>query len=85
MEIQTITRCQENMVFPQEYRAIMSRWDWFQSLRKDDYAYRAYDINAINRLQQILVLRKLRILVKEMNYLQLDLLYPIKEKKYGKP
>ncbi len=37
-----------------------------QSLRKDDYAYRVYDETAIIRLRQIIVLRKLRVPVKQI-------------------
>ena len=37
-----------------------------QSLRKDDYAYRVYDETAMNRLWQIIVLRKLRVPVKQI-------------------
>lgn len=36
------------------------------SSRKDDYAYRIYDENAVRRLQQIIVLRKLRIPLKQI-------------------
>lgn len=37
-----------------------------KSTKKDDYAYRVYDENAILRLQQIIVLRKLRIPLKQI-------------------
>lgn len=37
-----------------------------KSSRKDDYAYRVYDENAIQRLQQIIILRKLQIPVKQI-------------------
>jgi len=37
-----------------------------QSLRIDDYAYRVYDESAIIRLRQIIVLRKLRVPVKQI-------------------
>ena len=37
-----------------------------QSLRKDDYAYRVYDDESINRLQQIIILRKLQIPIKQI-------------------
>lgn len=37
-----------------------------QSLRKDDYAYRVYDESSIIRLRQIIVLRKLRVPVKQI-------------------
>ncbi len=36
------------------------------SSRKDDYAYRAYDEDAIQRIQQIIILRKLQIPVKQI-------------------
>jgi len=37
-----------------------------ESQRADDYAYRLYDENAISRLRQLIVLRKLRIPVKQI-------------------
>lgn len=37
-----------------------------ESQRKEDYAYRVYDQKAIGRLQQIIVLRKLNISLKEI-------------------
>ena len=37
-----------------------------ESVKKDDYAYRTYDEMAVERLQQILVLRKLRISLKQI-------------------
>lgn len=37
-----------------------------QSTRSDDYAYRLYDENACRRLEQILVLRKLNIKIKDI-------------------
>jgi DNA-binding transcriptional MerR regulator len=37
-----------------------------QSIRTDDYAYRLYDDKAIKRIEQILVLRKLDISVKDI-------------------
>ena len=37
-----------------------------KSLRKDDYAYRVYDDENIKRLQQIIILRKLQIPVKQI-------------------
>lgn len=36
------------------------------SIRSDDYAYRMYDDNAVKRLQQILILRKLNISIKDI-------------------
>jgi len=37
-----------------------------KSSRKDDYAYRVYDEDAIKRLQQIIILRKLHIPIKQI-------------------
>jgi DNA-binding transcriptional MerR regulator/uncharacterized glyoxalase superfamily protein PhnB len=37
------------------------------SSKKDDYAYRAYDEDTVTRLRQILVLRKLRIPLKQID------------------
>ena len=37
-----------------------------KSSRKDDYAYRLYDEDAIKRLQQIIILRKLQIPMKQI-------------------
>lgn len=36
------------------------------SMKKEDYAYRVYDDDAVRRLQQIIVLRKLRIPLKQI-------------------
>lgn len=36
------------------------------SRKKEDYAYRVYDENAVRRLQQIIILRKLRIPLKQI-------------------
>lgn len=37
-----------------------------ETLHKEDYAYRMYDENAVRRLQQIIILRKLRIPLKQI-------------------
>jgi DNA-binding transcriptional MerR regulator/uncharacterized glyoxalase superfamily protein PhnB len=36
------------------------------SIRKDDYAYRLYDESAVKRLEQILILRRLNISIKDI-------------------
>jgi Predicted transcriptional regulators len=40
-----------------------------ESVKKEDYAYRAYDENTVLQLQQILILRKLRISLKQIGLL----------------
>ncbi|MEG0577509.1 MAG: effector binding domain-containing protein, partial [Bacilli bacterium] len=42
------------------------------SYKKDDYAYRMYDENMVERLKQILLLRKLRISVKQIKIILLN-------------
>ena len=37
-----------------------------ESIRSDDYAYRLYDEAAIKRLEQILILRRLNISIKDI-------------------
>lgn len=37
-----------------------------EAIRREDYAYRVYDENAVRRLQQIIILRKLRIPLKQI-------------------
>ena len=36
------------------------------STRSEDYAYRLYDENAVKRIEQILILRKLNISIREV-------------------
>lgn len=36
------------------------------SIRSDDYAYRMYDEKAVRKLEQILILRKLNISIKDI-------------------
>ncbi|MDE5860030.1 MAG: effector binding domain-containing protein [Oscillospiraceae bacterium] len=44
---------------------------------KDDYAYRTYDENAVRRLQQIVILRKLRISLKDISVILDDSKYTV--------
>ena len=39
------------------------------SRRSDDYAYRLYDETAVKRLEQILILRKLKISIKDIKHI----------------
>ena len=66
MELQTISQVsKEYSVTPRMLR-YYEQAGLIKSQRKDDYAYRVYDADAINRLRQIIVLRKLRIPVKQI-------------------
>lgn len=66
MELQTISQVSRNYGISTRMLRYYEQAGLIRSLRKDGYAYRVYDENAINRLQQILVLRKLRIPVKQI-------------------
>ena len=44
-----------------------------ESSRKENYAYRIYDEAAVKRLQQIIILRKLRIPLKEIGVILNDM------------
>ncbi len=66
MELQTISQVSKNYGISTRMLRYYEQAGLIQSLRKDDYAYRVYDENAMTRLQQIIVLRKLRIPVKQI-------------------
>ncbi len=66
MELQTISQVSKDFGISTRMLRYYEQVGLIQSLRKDDYAYRVYDANAINRLRQIIVLRKLRVPVKQI-------------------
>ncbi len=66
MELQTISQVSRNYRISTRMLRYYEQAGLIQSLRKDNYAYRVYDENAMTRLQQIIVLRKLRIPVKQI-------------------
>jgi DNA-binding transcriptional MerR regulator len=66
MELQTISQVSRDYGISTRMLRYYEQAGLIQSLRKDGYAYRVYDENAINRLRQIIVLRKLRIPVKQI-------------------
>ncbi len=66
MELQTISQVSKNYRISTRMLRYYEQAGLIQSVRKDDYAYRVYDENAMNRLQQTIVLRKLRIPVKQI-------------------
>ncbi len=66
MELQTISQVSKNYGISTRMLRYYEQAGLIQSLRKDNYAYRVYDENAMNRLQKIIVLRKLRVPVKQI-------------------
>ncbi len=59
-----------------------------KSFRTEDYAYRLYDQKAIKRIEQILVLRKLNIAIKDIKKIyesnSIDVLLDVLGKKFMK-
>lgn len=66
MELQTISQISRRFNVTTRTLRYYEQIGLLQSIKKEDYSYRAYDENSILRLQQILILRKLRIPLKEI-------------------
>ena len=66
MELQTVNQVSRGYGISTRMLRYYEQVGLITSLRKDDYAYRVYDETAINRLRQIIVLRKLRVPMKQI-------------------
>ncbi|MDD4495760.1 MAG: effector binding domain-containing protein [Eubacteriales bacterium] len=66
MELTTISEISRSMNISTRTLRYYEQIGLIESIKKDDYAYRSYDENTVRRLQQILVLRKLRIPLKQI-------------------
>jgi DNA-binding transcriptional MerR regulator len=66
MELKTIRQASLDYGVSRRMLCYYEEIGLIESSRKDDYAYRVYDENAIQRLQQIIILRKLQIPVKQI-------------------
>ena len=66
MELQTISQVSRDYGISVRMLRYYEQIGLIESLRRDDYAYRVYDETAVRRLRQIVILRKLRISVKEI-------------------
>ena len=66
MELMTISELSKSFHISTRTLRYYEQIGLIQSIKKDDYAYRTYDEATIARLQQILVLRKLRIPLKQI-------------------
>lgn len=66
MELQTISEVTKNYQVSTRMLRYYEQIGLLQSLKKDGYAYRTYDECSLKRLEQILILRKLRIPLKEI-------------------
>ena len=67
MELQTINQVSKMYDISTRMLRYYEQAGLISSLRKEDYAYRVYDETAIKRLQQIIILRKLRIPMKQIS------------------
>lgn len=66
MELKTIRQVSLDYGISRRMLCYYEEIGLIKSSRKDDYAYRVYDEIAIQRLQQIIILRKLQIPVKQI-------------------
>lgn len=66
MKLTTITEISREMNISTRTLRYYEQLGLIESVKKDDYAYRTYDEATVTRLQQILVLRKLRIPLKQI-------------------
>ncbi len=66
MELQTISQVSKQFRISTRTLRYYEQIGLIQSTMKEDYSYRAYDEDAILRLKQIIVLRKLRIPLKSI-------------------
>lgn len=66
MELQTISQVANDYGISTRMLRYYEQVGLIESLRKPDYAYRVYNETALIRLRQIIILRKLRIPVKQI-------------------
>lgn len=66
MELMTVSEVSKNFSISTRMLRYYEEVGLIESCRKENYAYRVYDDNAVKRLQNIIVLRKLRIPVKQI-------------------
>ena len=66
MELQTISQVSREYGISTRMLRYYEQVGLIQSMRREDYAYRIYDEQAVSRLRQIIVLRKLRVPVKQI-------------------
>lgn len=66
MELQTISQVSRQFNISTRTLRYYEQIGLIQPVKKEDFAYRTYDMNTIIRLQQIIVLRKLRIPLRQI-------------------
>ena len=66
MELQTISQVSKQFSISTRTLRYYEQIGLITPVKKEDFAYRVYDVDAITRLRQILILRKLRIPLKQI-------------------
>ena len=66
MELQTVREVSQNYGISARMLRYYEQMGLLESNRKENYAYRVYDGENIKRLQQIIILRKLQIPMKQI-------------------
>ena len=66
MELQSISEVSRQLNVSTRTLRYYEQIGLIQPVKKDDFAYRTYDENTILRLKQIIILRKLRIPLKQI-------------------
>ena len=66
MELQTISQISKLFNISTRTLRYYEQIGLIHPIKKEDFAYRTYDENAVKRLQQIVILRKLRIPLKQI-------------------
>ena len=66
MELQTVIQVSKTFGISARMLRYYEQIGLLESSRKEDYAYRVYDESTIKRLQQIVILRKLQIPIKQI-------------------
>ena len=67
MKLQTINQVSKNFGISARMLRYYEQVGLIQSSRKENYAYRVYDEASLQRLQQIIILRKLRVSMKQIS------------------
>jgi DNA-binding transcriptional MerR regulator len=65
MDLQTISMVSKNFNVSTRTLRYYEQIGLLQSIKKDGYMYRTYDESSLKRLEQIIILRKLRIQLKQ--------------------
>jgi flagellar biosynthesis component FlhA len=69
LQLQTVSTVSKNLGISTRMLRYYEQIGLIESKRKENYSYRVYDETAVKRLRQIILLRKLRIPMKQIKYI----------------